>query len=151
MRLNSEVEDLGVYNAEYVNLKDNIIENIKGAVVKLYRGGSDESTFGPHLLMSNNQLNNVGLGKRNKRQASLYLHGVQVTNITNNKILNSAPIMVEHTVGEPQTLIANNEFNATKGPSVKELRVKGPHTALIRNNHAINNSTADNNKNNSAE
>ena len=136
LRLNTEVEDLGVYNAEYVNLKDNTIENIKGAVVKLYRGGSDESTFGPHLLMSNNQLNNVGLGKRNKNQASLYLHGVQVTKITNNKILNSAPIMVEHTVGEPQTLIANNKFNATKGPSVKELRVKGPHTAVIRNNHA---------------
>lgn len=138
VRLNTEIEDLGIYNAEYVTLKGNTFENIEGAIVKLYRGGSDESTFGPHLLMSNNTITNVGLGKRNKREASLFLHGVQVTDIETNTLVNSAPIKVEHTVGEPKTAITNNTFDATDMPSVAELRVAGPHTAVIENNKTIN-------------
>lgn len=143
LRLDTEVEDLGIYNAEYVTLKDNHFKDIKGAVVKLYRGGSDESTFGPHLLMTGNQLHNVGFGKRNKSQSSLYLHGVQVTNIAHNNIVQSAPINIEHTVGEPQTAITDNVFKATKAPKVTELRVKalrekGQHTAMIKNNKLVN-------------
>lgn len=138
LRLNTEIEDLGIYNAEYVTLKGNKFNDVAGAVVKLYRGGSDESTFGPHLLMSNNTLTNVGLGKRNKEQASVYAHGVQVSNITNNEFKKSAVIKVKHTVGEPKTAITNNKFDATKAPSVKELRVSGPHTAIIKNNNVLN-------------
>ncbi|GEB72340.1 alginate lyase [Pseudoalteromonas carrageenovora] len=136
--LNTEIEDLGIYNAEYVIVKNNTFDNVDGALLKLYRGGSDESTFGPHLQMSNNTLNNVGLGKRNKEQASVYVHGVQVTNIKSNKFIKSAPLVVEHTVGEPKTEISNNTFNATQSPSVKELRVAGPHTAVIKNNNVLN-------------
>lgn len=136
--LNTEIEDLGIYNAEYVIVKNNTFDNVDGALLKLYRGGSDESTFGPHLQMSNNTLNNVGLGKRNKEQASVYVHGVQVTNIKSNKFIKSAPVVVEHTVGEPKTEISNNTFNATQSPSVKELRVSGPHTAVIKNNNVLN-------------
>ena len=134
VRLDTELEDLGIYNAEYVTLKNNGFSNVQGSIIKLYRGGSDESTFGPHLDMANNTLNNVGLGKRNKTKASMYLHGVQVTAISNNNITSSAPIKVEHTVGEPITVISNNVFNQTQAPSVKELRVKGPHTATLSNN-----------------
>ena len=136
--LNTEIEDLGIYNAEYVIVKNNTFDNVDGALLKLYRGGSDESTFGPHLQMSNNTLNNVGLGKRNKEQASVYVHGVQVTNIKSNEFIKSAPLVVEHTVGEPKTEISNNTFNATQSPSVKELRVAGPHTAVIKNNNVLN-------------
>lgn len=134
LRLDTEIEDLGIYNAEYVNLKNNNFKDVQGAIIKLYRGGSDESTFGPHLLMTNNHVENAGLGKRNKSKASLYLHGVQVTNIHDNIIKKSAPLVVEHTVGEPKTVISNNVFTGTTAPSVKELRVKGPHTAKLINN-----------------
>lgn len=140
IRLDSEIEDLGIYNAEYVTLKGNRFENVEGGVVKLYRGGTDESTFGPHLLMNDNTLSNVGLGKRNKSKSSLYLHGVQVTDIGKNVVINSAPITVEHTVGEPKTAIVGNTFDTTDVPSVKELRVKGPHTALLKNNTVKNSS-----------
>ncbi|NDV90464.1 alginate lyase [Alteromonas sp. 345S023] len=134
LRLNKEIEDLGIYNAEYVTLRNNQFENVKGAVVKLYRGGTDESTFGPHFIMTDNTLTNIGLGKRNKEQASIYLHGVQVTTIKNNTISASAPIVVEHTVGEPKTVIVNNTFTDTKAPSVEELHFKGPHTAQVEDN-----------------
>jgi poly(beta-D-mannuronate) lyase len=139
LRLNTEIEDLGIYNAEYVTLTENSFTNVEGAVVKLYRGGTDESTFGPHIQMANNTLNNVGLGKRNSNKASLYLHGVQVTNVDSNHIINSAPIVVEHTVGEPQTVISSNIFDATIEPSITELRVDGPHTAKVENNTIRNN------------
>lgn len=138
IRLDSEIEDLGIYNAEYVTLKNNQFSDVQGSVVKLYRGGNDESTFGPHLLMVNNQLQNVGFGKRNKSDASVYLHGVQVANISDNLIKESAPLLVEHTVGEPKTVITGNTFEATDAPDVKELRVKGPHTAEISNNNIKN-------------
>ncbi|GAA0854720.1 polysaccharide lyase 6 family protein [Aliiglaciecola litoralis] len=134
LRLNSEIEDLGIYNAEYVTLTGNSFVDVDGAVVQLYRGGTDESTFGPHLLMTNNELHNVGHGKRNKSNASVYLHGVQVTKYEHNDMLKSAPIVVEHTVGEPRTVISDNTFDSTMAPSVKELHVKGPHTAQIQNN-----------------
>jgi poly(beta-D-mannuronate) lyase len=136
--LNSEIEDLGIYNAEYVTVKNNTFNNVQGAVVKLYRGGTDESTFGPNLLMADNTLNQVGYGSRNKNKSSLYLHGVQVANILQNTLVSSAPITVEHTVGEPITVIKGNLFDSTRVPTVTELRVEGPHTAVIANNKTVN-------------
>lgn len=138
IQLDKETEDLGIYNAEYVTLKGNTFTNVQGSIVKLYRGGTDESTFGPHLLMNDNTLTNVGLGKRNKSNSSLYLHGVQVTDIENNNVVNSAPVVVEHTVGEPKTVIKSNTFDGTDAPSIVELRVEGPHTAVVENNKIVN-------------
>ncbi|GAA0348152.1 hypothetical protein GCM10009092_10670 [Bowmanella denitrificans] len=138
LRLNTELEDLGIYNAEYVTLKGNTFSNVDGAVVKLYRGGTDESTFGPHLLMTDNRLNQVGHGKRNKHQSSLYLHGVQVAYILQNTFVRSASIVIEHTVGEPITVIKGNRFDSTQAPTVTELRVEGPHTAVVEDNKTVN-------------
>ena len=134
LQLNTEIEDLGIYNAEYVTLADNTFSRVQGAIVKLYRGGTDESTFGPHFSMTNNTLDGTGKGKRNKQAASIYLHGVQVTDISHNSFSDSAPIVLEHTVGEPNSSITNNVFKATSAPVIKELRVNGPHTAIVENN-----------------
>lgn len=134
LRLNKEIEDLGIYNAEYVIIKNNSFDNVQGALVNLYRGGSDESTFGPHLEMTNNIIKNSSKGKRNKIGSSLYLHGVQVTNIESNTFDNTAGVVIEHTVGEPQTSVKHNTFHKTAAPTVKELRAKGPHTAILLNN-----------------
>jgi len=134
IRLNKETDDLGIYNAEYIYFTDNLVENVEGALAKVYRGGTDESTFGPHFIMEGNVLKNVGKGKRNKSAASVYLHGVQVAQINQNKLFDSAPINIEHTVGEPITAVTNNELTNTTAPKVVELRVKGPHTATLLNN-----------------
>ncbi len=134
LRLNKEIEDLGIYNAEYVTLKNNSFDNIEGTLVNLYRGGTDESTFGPHLNMANNAVKNSGKGKRNKTNASLYLHGVQVVNVKSNAFESSAATVIEHTVGEPKTALINNTFSQTPAPSVQELYAKGPHTAVLLNN-----------------
>lgn len=134
LQLNSEIEDLGIYNAEYVTLHGNNFSQVQGAIIKLYRGGTDESTFGPHFTMTNNTLKYSGKGKRNKQAASVYLHGVQVTDINNNTFTNSAPIVLEHTVGEPKSVIIGNQFHNTPAPEIRELRVNGPHTAIVEHN-----------------
>jgi poly(beta-D-mannuronate) lyase len=137
LKLNKETDDLGIYNAEYVTLENNQFSNVKGAVVELYRGGSDESTFGPHLLVKNNRFENVGFGKKNKSQASLLIHGVQVTVVDHNEFINSQPIVLNHTVGEPKSTISNNTFNQTAEPVIKELNAKtfnGKHTAVLTGN-----------------
>ena len=138
LRLNKETDDLGVYNAEYVIVTGNTFRNVQGALVDLYRGGTDESTFGPHLDFRNNTVAGSGKGKRNQAQALIKLHGVQVTNIRDNRIEDSAGITVEHTVGEPVTRIANNQFFDSPLPEVKELVVEGPHTAVLANNEVKN-------------
>lgn len=153
LRLDKEIEDIGVYNAEYVTLVDNQFNNVRGALVKLYRGGRDESTFGPHLNMANNQVTDLGMGKRNKLAASLHLHGVQVTDISNNALINSAPIIIEHTVGQPITRVVNNKLS--EAPSVVELAVTelkaaGKHTAKLKNNSIGGDDNAKLLKNNSA-
>ncbi|MEG3765517.1 polysaccharide lyase 6 family protein [Alteromonas sp. 14N.309.X.WAT.G.H12] len=138
LQLNKEIEDLGIYNAEYVTLENNTFKNIEGALVKLYRGGTDESTFGPHFEMAGNTVDTVGFGKRNHEQASVFLQGVQVTNIHNNTFKNARPLIVNHTVGEPKTQIINNTFDGTAQPVVTELWAKGPHTAVIQDNTLLN-------------
>ena len=138
LKLNKETDDLGVYNAEYVIVTGNTFKNVQGALVDLYRGGTDESTFGPHIDFSNNTVAGSGKGKRNKAQALIKLHGTQVADIRENRIEDSAGIVVEHTVGEPVTHIANNQFFQAPLPEVTELVAAGPHTAVLANNEVKN-------------
>jgi poly(beta-D-mannuronate) lyase len=138
LRLNAEVEDLGVYNAEYVDIKDSSFRNVGGALVELYRGGNDESTFGPHFSLVDSRLENVGLNSRNKREASVFLHGAQVTEVASNQFQNSAPIKIEHTVGEPRTRIGNNTFTGVTPVQVLELNSVLENTAILTNNQYQN-------------
>ncbi|MFA9391006.1 MAG: polysaccharide lyase 6 family protein [Prolixibacteraceae bacterium] len=110
LSLNHETEDLGIYNAEFVDLVNSKFENIEGAVLNLYRGGTDESTVGPWLNMKDCSLKNTGLGSKNKSKSFLSIHGVQNTKIENNSFQNCGDILLYHTNGEPQTIINNNVF-----------------------------------------
>ncbi|MDO6619164.1 polysaccharide lyase 6 family protein [Shewanella sp. 6_MG-2023] len=121
LRLNKETDDKGIYNAEYVQVNNNQFEHIQGSLVNLYRGGKDESTFGPHLTFVNNHINQVGLGKRNPFKASLYLHGVQVTDMANNQFTDSAAVKIEHTTGDPITQLSHNQFTHTLLPTISAL------------------------------
>jgi poly(beta-D-mannuronate) lyase len=134
LRLNKELDDLGIYNAEYVTLDNNVFKKVQGTIANLYRGGTDESTFGPHFIMTNNKLKQVGNGKRNKSKAVMTIHGAQVTNIENNVFSMTPAIVINHTVGEPQTLIKNNTFDQATEINVVELNVDGPHTAVLKDN-----------------
>lgn len=110
MLLDKETDDKGIYNAEYVILKNNTFTDVQGAILDLYRGGTDESTFGPFLEMDHNVLDNVGNGKRNKTNSSINLYGVQVNEIQNNIINKSKGIKMYLVVGEPIVNLFNNNF-----------------------------------------
>ena len=119
--LSREIDDLGRYNGEVISVIDSRFSNIGGAVVDIYRGGTDESTFGPRLEVRSNVLDSVGHNARNKTAASIRLLGVQVADIHDNEFIDSRPIRVTHTVGDPITRIAGNRFASTPEPMVGEI------------------------------
>lgn len=133
-KLNKEVDDQGIYNSEYVTFNNNEFSNVQGAVIKLYRGGTDESTFGPHIFMDGNTIDNVGLGKRNKEKASILVHGAQVITINNNTIKNSEKVILNHTVGEAKTVVENNTFINLDEVFITEINFPEKPTGIIRNN-----------------
>lgn len=116
LALDQENDDLGIYNAEYVDIDDSSFSGIDGAIANLYRGGTDESTFGPHFVLTGSTVTAVGAGKRNKADASINLAGVQAVTIRDNEFTDSRPVRLSRTVGEPQTDIAENRFVATPEP-----------------------------------
>lgn len=105
LSLDKETDDLGIYNAENVTIKGSQFTDIQGAVANIYRGGTDESTFGPIVIVEGNAFTNTGLGRRNKSQASLKFHGVQKLSVSNSQWTSSAPLELFLTNGEPVTEI----------------------------------------------
>ena len=138
MKLDKESDDYGIYNSEYVTIENSTFKNIGHALVDYYRGGRDESTFGPHFNMTNSSLSSVGNDKRNKTKASIHLHGVQVTDMSGNTFENSPGFLINHTVGEPKTRIVENSFVEVAAPQVFELNSVLENTAVIENNKGLN-------------
>jgi len=118
LELDKEDDDLGLYNAEYINISNSVFEDIGEAVITLYRGGTDESTFGPHFEFRDNRLVRVGNDKRNKSASSVNLLGVQVANLQANHWDSSQPVKITLTVGDPVTTLQDNVFKATTAPEV---------------------------------
>ena len=106
------------YNGEYVSISASTFRDIEGSVADIYRGGTDESTFGPHFEFLGSTVEKVGHGKRNKARASIRLLGVQATDIRDNAFTDSQPVRVVHTVGDPVTRFADNRFSSTPVPIV---------------------------------
>ena len=110
LALDKETEELGKYNAEHVILYNCSFADVQGAALNVLRGGTDESTFGPNIKIDHCVFNQVGKGKRNKIDACVYLHGSQITNITNCIFYNSANTNLYLTNGEPVTNILHCNF-----------------------------------------
>ncbi|MDJ0761177.1 MAG: polysaccharide lyase 6 family protein [Woeseiaceae bacterium] len=113
LAMDEETEDLGIYNGENVRIENSSFTDILGPVANIYRGGTDESTFGPIVNISGNEFNNVGLGKRNKSGASLKFHGVQRLDISDSKWNDSAALELFLTNGEPITNIRDVVMTGT--------------------------------------
>jgi poly(beta-D-mannuronate) lyase len=125
----SETDDFGRYNIEYLNIANSKFKNIGGAIVSLYRGGNDESTFGPHFLFENNVVDN------NKADVGTFkLLGVQQALIQNNQFSASAPINITQTTGIPIVQIINNSFARTPHPAITEAKYVGPQRVVIADN-----------------
>ena len=115
MTLDMEVEDLGIYNVENVKIIGSSFTDVKHEIANVYRGGTDESTFGPIMTISDVEITNSGKGKRNKAASVFRFHGVQKLNIDNVKITDSKGIDLFMTNGEPITKISNVTFTNSEG------------------------------------
>ena len=130
----AEAEDFGQYNVEYLDISDSSFANIGGSVIDVYRGGRDESTFGPFVSFAGNALSDVGLAVTNGSGASMNLHGVQIARVSGNAVAASAPLRVIHTVGTPDTAITGNSFTDTPAMILEEINYEGEHRALLSDN-----------------
>lgn len=84
--LAAEKQDDGKYNAEYTEVKNCAFYNVLGYAVDLYRGGSDESTTGPSLLVDHCVLEDVN---NKERGAGMRLYGVQNATVKNTLFSNT--------------------------------------------------------------
>ncbi|MBU2886517.1 polysaccharide lyase 6 family protein [Gilvimarinus agarilyticus] len=109
LKLDSEKDDYGMYNAEYITVKNSQVNNATGGLMTVYRGGTDESTFGPHVHVDGVTV--TASPAADKSGSSIVLHGVQRGLIENSHFEDSAPILVQHTVGGPVIRIDNNTYN----------------------------------------
>lgn len=130
----SETEDYGQYNAEYIEVSGSNFKDIGGAAFNIYRGGRDESTFGPHFSLTGSNFMNVGRNGNNVTGSSMVLHGVQHSDISNNVFLDAAPIKIVHTVGRPETRISGNIFKNMPAPILEELDYQGAHRVILVGN-----------------
>jgi len=101
LNLDKEIDDSGIYNVENCIIDNCTFRNIGGSALKLYRGGRDESTFGPMLWLTNSSFTNVGYDKRNKNEAAIHLFGVQYAQLENITMVDSRKIHLHMIVGEP--------------------------------------------------
>ncbi|MEQ8714479.1 MAG: chondroitinase-B domain-containing protein [Cyclobacteriaceae bacterium] len=115
LTLDMEVEDIGNYNAENVKIINSVFTDVKHEVANVYRGGTDESTFGPIMTVKDIEITNCGHGQRNNADAALRFHGVQKLNVDNVKISDSKGIDLYLTNGEPITSMSNITFVNSDG------------------------------------
>ena len=115
MTLDMEDEDLGIYNVENVNIINSTFTDVDHEIANVYRGGTDESTFGPIMTIKDVEIINSGKGKRNKVEAALRFHGVQKLYVVNLTISDSKGIDLFMTNGEPITKLLNITFTNSDG------------------------------------
>lgn len=130
--LDKETDDIGAYNVEYFIMKNNTVSDLQGAALRLYRGGRDESTFGPFLEVDHNVFNNVGFGKKNKYKSAMSLYGVQVNEIQNNNFTNTLGLEMHLVVGEPIVNIFNNNYYKSG-----DIKVTGDEKYTVENLYNI--------------
>lgn len=84
--LGAEKNDDGRYSAENIVIKNCDFNNILGCAVNIYRGGTDESTHGPSLSISDCTFE---LSSNQERGSTLRLIGVQTAYLSNLTFKNS--------------------------------------------------------------
>lgn len=110
-KFDAETDDFGIYNVEYLIISNSSFSNIRGPVASIYRGGRDESTFGPHAFISDSVFTNIG----EATSPLAVLHGVQNVKLSANRIVDSLPARFVITTGIPKVETAEN-VDATGAP-----------------------------------
>jgi poly(beta-D-mannuronate) lyase len=84
----NETDKKGYYNVEKLKMTNNSFKDNEGQLLSILRGGNDESTMGPYLIFSKNNISNCVT--RNE-EALLYIFGTQRSEIENNVFTDCNP------------------------------------------------------------
>ena len=84
----AEKDKRGYYNVEKLIMSNNTFTNHTGPLLAMLRGGNDESTLGPNLLFTNNNLTDCNRGSE---EAIIHLYGTQYSHMENNTFTNCNP------------------------------------------------------------
>lgn len=103
-KFDAEADDFGIYNVEYLIVSDSEFSDVVGSVASIYRGGRDESTFGPHAFIKNSKFTNVGAGTA----PLAVLHGAQNIKLEGNSSSGSQPVRFVITTGIPKVSVEKN-------------------------------------------
>ncbi|URW74712.1 polysaccharide lyase 6 family protein [Sphingomonas donggukensis] len=107
----------GLYPAELVRITKSRIADV-GRIVDVARLGTDESTFGPAVEITDNDVTGGGT-------PAVRLSGVQSATITGNGFARAGVIDVAHSVGFPVTNIRCNRLTGTPAPRLAKLYAQG--------------------------
>ena len=105
----AETDDRGTYNAEWIRIEGGTYRRIAGPVVDLYRGGTDESTFGPRLSIRGAAFDQVG----SMTVPAVLIRGAQFADIRDNEFQDSGAVRFSHQVGEPVLVFDGNRLIRT--------------------------------------
>lgn len=125
--LAAEKNDDGKYSADYVEVKNCAFYKVLGYAVDLYRGGSDESTAGPAIVVDHCVLEDVN---NKERGAGMRLYGVQNVTVKNTLFSNTgrggASIRFDETHWDKIAVTHCNLYNAGRISSFWGKVVTGP-------------------------
>ncbi|NWK96311.1 poly(beta-D-mannuronate) lyase [Sphingobium lactosutens] len=122
----AETGGKGLYAAERISITNSRFDQI-GSLADIVRGGTDESTFGPELVVRGNEVMQSG-------PALLTLSGVQSTLIEKNSFRQGGAIAIAHSVGAPVTRIVANRLIATPEPKITRLYPQGRPQVTMADN-----------------
>ncbi|RYF87303.1 MAG: hypothetical protein EON98_00950 [Chitinophagaceae bacterium] len=125
--LAAEKDDAGKYSAEYVEVKNCVFYKVLGYAVDLYRGGSDESTTGPTIVVDHCVLEDVN---NKERGSGMRLYGVQNVTVKNTLFSNTgrggASIRFDETSWDKIAVTNCNIYNSGKVASFWGKVITGP-------------------------
>ncbi|HEU4470371.1 MAG TPA: polysaccharide lyase 6 family protein [Flavisolibacter sp.] len=131
LSFDEETDKKGYYNTEKLVFINNYITDHTGSLLTMLRGGNDESTMGPNLMLTNNAFTNCR--PRTQGQALISLTGTQQSLINHNRFTSCDPdgtlILFEDTVRAVHLLqnntitgsgkIVSNQFVTSKNNTIK--------------------------------
>lgn len=104
LKLDAETDNFGIYSADVVDISDSVFEQVTEPVVSIYRGGTDESTFGPTVRVHTSAFKAVGAGKA----PILLFHGVQNLELSANSTDSALGAELVITTGTPALAVTGN-------------------------------------------
>lgn len=125
--LAAEKADDGKYSAEYTEVKNCAFYKVLGYAVDLYRGGSDESTTGPSIVVDHCVLEDVN---NKERGSGMRLFGVQNAVVKNSSFSNTgrggASLRFDETHWDKIAVTNCNVYNSGRIASFWGKVVTGP-------------------------